>query len=338
MYKCKYCNKEFKTAKSLAGHMGHCKMNPNFIYDKYIERQKKGLINGNKKRVEKYSKIKESDLSTLKLRELTCIKCGSIYYLELTDKQFDKGLYKKTCSSKCAHSRTHSEKTKNKIKKSLQQTIKSDNFIVKNQYSNINYKPAYISELIQQGKILNENNYSFNDKLLNENTLKEKTCVICFRKYYGIINSSGNIGKGKTCSDKCLKELKTIRSKEAIKKVIDEGRFKGWQTRNIKSYAEKFWIEVLRNNNIDYISEYFLDKKYFLDFYIVKNGIEIDLEIDGKQHKYEERLEHDKIRDEYILSKNIIVYRVEWNEIKSENGSLLMKQKIDDFITFYNSI
>ena len=88
----------------------------------------------------------------------------------------------------------------------------------------------------------------------------------------------------------------------------------------------------------DYIHEYHLDNKYFLDFYIVKNDVEIDLEIDGKQHKYEDRLEHDKIRDEYISSKNIIVYRIEWNEIKSENGSLLMKQKIDDFITFYNSI
>ena len=32
MYKCKYCNKEFSSAQSLAGHIGHCKMNPN--YDK----------------------------------------------------------------------------------------------------------------------------------------------------------------------------------------------------------------------------------------------------------------------------------------------------------------
>ena len=133
-------------------------------------------------------------------------------------------------------------------------------------------------------------------------------------------------------------ELKRIRAKESIKRVIDEGRFVGWKTRNIKSYAEIFWHNVLQNNNIDYISEHYLDKKYFLDFYIIKNGIEIDLEIDGKQHKYKDRIEHDKIRDEYIKSKNIIVYRIEWNEIKSENGSNLMKEKIDKFLEFYNNI
>ena len=338
MYKCKYCNKEFSSAQSLAGHIGHCKMNPNFNYDKYVERQKTGAIKGNKKRIEKYLKLNENDLSTLKLRELTCSKCGSIYYLELTDKQFNKGLYKKTCSSKCAHSRTHSEETKNKIKESLQQTIKSGNFIAKNQYSSIDYKSTYISELIQQGKILNENNYPVNDKLLNENSLKEKTCIICGRKYYGIINSSGNISTGQTCSEKCHKQLKSIRSKESIERIKNEGRFVGWKTRNIKSYAEKFWHNVLQNNNIEYVSEHFLDKKYFLDFYIIKNGIKIDLEIDGKQHKYEDRIGHDKIRDEYIKSKNIIVYRIEWNEINSENGSNLMKEKINKFLEFYNKL
>lgn len=56
-------------------------------------------------------------------------------------------------------------------------------------------------------------------------------------------------------------------------------------------------------------------------------GIEIDLEIDGKRHKYEDRVEHDKIRDEYIKSKGIVVYRIDWNEINSEKGSLMMKEK-----------
>ena len=117
---------------------------------------------------------------------------------------------------------------------------------------------------------------------------------------------------------------------------MDEGRFVGWKTRNIKSYAETFWHNVLQNNNIEYISEYFIDKKYFLDFYIIKNGVEIDLEIDGKQHK--SRKEHDKIRDEYITSKGIVVYRIDWNEINSKKGSLMMKEKIDNFLDFYNNI
>lgn len=185
---------------------------------------------------------------------------------------------------------------------------------------------------------MNENNYTFEDKIINENLLKEKTCCICGRKYYGIIIKSGKIGLGKTCSDKCHKQLKIQRGKEIVKRVMAEGRFVGWQTRNIKSYAEMFWHKVLQNNGIEYIVEYFLDKKYFLDFYIVKNGIEIDLEIDGKQHKYKDRIEHDKIRDEYIKSKGIVVYRIDWNEIKTERGSLMMKEKIDNFLDFFNNI
>lgn len=249
-----------------------------------------------------------------------CINCGNKIPF---NKRFNS-----CCSQSCGSAYGNklkgkrTEETKKKISESL---VKNENLIS-------------VSKLIQQGKILNENNYPVNDKLLNENSLKEKTCVICGRKYYGIINISGNIGKGKTCSNKCHKELIINRSKETIKRVIDEGRFQGWQTRNIKSYAEKFWIKVLQNNNINYISEYYLDKKYFLDFYIVKNNVEIDLEIDGKQHKYKDRLEHDKIRDEYIKSKNIVVYRIEWNEVNSEKGSLIMKEKIDNFLEFYNKL
>lgn len=336
MYKCKYCNKEFKTSQSLAGHVGHCKMNPNFNYDKYVERQKNGSIKGNKKRIEKYVKINEYNLSTLKFRELICVKCGSIYYLELTDKQFNKGLYKKTCSSKCAHSRTYSEETKRKISQTLHNTYKSNNIVVKNQYFTNIYKYKLLSELINEGKILNENNYIFEDKNINETLLKEKYCLICGKKYYGLINKSGNLSFPKTCSDNCHKQLMIQRGKETAKRIINEGRFVGWKTRNIKSYAETFWHNVLQNNNIEYISEHFLDKKYFLDFYIIKNGIEIDLEIDGKQHK--SRKEHDKMRDEYIKSKNIIVYRIEWNEINSKKGSLMMKEKIDNFLNFYNNI
>ena len=262
-----------------------------------------------------------------------CLNCGKKIPFETR--------FNKCCCASCAVSYSNkkrgpkSEEEKNKIRETIRRKIKNNTYKLSN---NTIYKCVLISELIKQGKILNENNYSFEDKIINENLLKEKTCCICGRKYYGIIIKSGKIGKGKTCSDKCHVELKRIKSKESIKRVMDEGRFVGWQTRNIKSYAEIFWHKVLQNNGIEYIAEYFLDKKYFLDFYIVKNGIEIDLEIDGKQHKYKDRIEHDKIRDEYIKSKGIVVYRIDWNEINSESGSLMMKEKIDKFLNFYNNI
>lgn len=63
---------------------------------------------------------------------------------------------------------------------------------------------------------------------------------------------------------------------------------------------------------------------YFLDFLIGKN---IDLEIDGKQHGYNERSEKDIERDEILIKNGYVVYRIAWNEITSDEGSSLMKEK-----------
>ena len=105
------------------------------------------------------------------------------------------------------------------------------------------------------------------------------------------------------------------------------------------SYAEKFWVKVLDNNNIPYIKEYHLNNKYFLDFLIEKNGKKIDLEIDGKQHTYSDRVEHDKIRDEYVIAEGYIVYRIPWNKMTGkQEESEQTKLKINEFLDFYNSL
>jgi very-short-patch-repair endonuclease len=65
----------------------------------------------------------------------------------------------------------------------------------------------------------------------------------------------------------------------------------------------------------------------------------MDLEIDGKQHKEPDRLEHDKERDEYITTElGFIVYRIPWNEVNTEKGRTKMKEKVDKFFEFYNSL
>lgn len=283
-----------------------------------------------------------------------CLNCGKKIPFE--------NRFNKCCCTSCAAiignkiKGKRSEETKRKISQTLHNRYGSSNVVIKKpknkktenkrldnkktENKRLENKKIYklISELINEEKILNENNYSFEDKKINENILKEKHCLICGKKYYALINKFGNLSFPKTCSDNCHKQLQIQRGKETAKRVMAEGRFVGWQTRNIKSYAEIFWHKVLQNNCIEYVAEYFLDKKYFLDFYIVKNGIEIDLEIDGKQHKYKDRAEHDKIRDKYIKSRGIVVYRIDWNEIKTEKGSLMMKEKIDKFLDFYKSI
>ena len=160
----------------------------------------------------------------------------------------------------------------------------------------------------------------------------KKICPVCKNEF---------MGKPKQvyCSCKCVHNSPEY--KEKMRKIqldlVEKGEHKGWQTRNESSYAEKFWMSVLDLNHIEYKREDHTNKKYFLDFLIEKNGIFIDLEIDGKQHK--DRVDHDKERDEYITKElGFIVYRIPWNEINSEKGKTKMKEKIDKFFEFYNSL
>ena len=54
-----------------------------------------------------------------------------------------------------------------------------------------------------------------------------------------------------------------------------------------------------------------------------------------QQHKYEDRHKSDLIRDTYLRKQGYFVYRVSWNEINSEEGKQMMKDKIELFLDFY---
>jgi len=163
--------------------------------------------------------------------------------------------------------------------------------------------------------------------------LKKIKCVICGKE---------KLPKRKNqrcCSNKCAAKLKVSnpdyiqKLKNAQRKLIAEGRHKGWKTRNILSYPEKFFIRVLNNNTINFIPNKPFDG-YFLDFAI--DDKKIDLEIDGKQHKYQDRKESDVARDKTLTDKGWKVYRIEWNSINTDDGKQTMKEKIDKFLEFYN--
>ena len=136
-----------------------------------------------------------------------------------------------------------------------------------------------------------------------------------------------------------LKDLRIQLGKHAASFVKNHT---GWASRNMVSYAEQFWRTVLSNNNIEYEPEYPVrigkEHHYFLDFYMQKYDKNIDLEIDGKQHTYEDRAASDKIRDELLTKQGYIVYRIPWNEINSEKGKAQMKEKIDNFLNWYNNL
>jgi len=126
----------------------------------------------------------------------------------------------------------------------------------------------------------------------------------------------------------------------SAKERFKNGRLKGWSTRNIESYPEKFFKEVLNSNNIDYEFNKPVKKSdlgikcscnYFLDFYL--KDANIDLEIDGKQH--DRRIEHDNYRDSHLINSGYDVYRIKWKEINSENGKKYIENEISKFIDYY---
>ena len=137
--------------------------------------------------------------------------------------------------------------------------------------------------------------------------------------------------KGKHHTEESKKKMSEI-----AKNGFAQGIRKGWKSRTIISFPENFWRMVLDNNNISYSINFPISRKslgdnssksYFLDFKISNN---IDLEIDGAQHRF--RKEHDAKRDKLLISNGYKVYRIEWNEVKSDFGKKQMKEKIEQFL------
>ncbi len=180
----------------------------------------------------------------------------------------------------------------------------------------------------------------FNQLNVDKRSLKSfyRSCSYCGSEYERKRLKSGKLSNSKTCSDNCANKLIS----KSMKERIDNGLHKGWQSRNIISYPEKFFINVLNNNNIEFEFNYSINKRkdllidepynYFLDFYFPKK--KIVLEIDGKQHKY--RTEHDKIRDERLQNIGIKVFRIKWKSINNDKGKEYIKNEIERFINFYN--
>ena len=234
-----------------------------------------------------------------------CLYCGNIILYDRRNGKF--------CNNSCAASynnkrRKHSDETKKKISESINKSEK--------------FRIALKQKIFE---------YDF------EKNAKIRKCVYCGKEYEVPKLKNGSYSEAKTCSKECNKLLMIQNGKKSYNKIKSEGRFVGWKSRNITSYPEKFFCKVLTNNNIDFQREKYIKQfHYFLDFVIEKNGKSIDLEIDGKQHK--SRKSHDIIRDENLKSLNYIVYRIEWNSLNTKEGKELMKNKINDFIKFYNSL
>ena len=175
MFKCKYCNREFEKSSALAGHISHCKENPN--KKRTEESYKKWVESGTKNFIENRKKYRQLHPEKYLLQEYTCNceKCGKEYTVNITQEQFEKGKYKKNCSRSCANGHIVSEETKRKISNSvIDYYIESKN----EKLNTINYKickncgkqfilPKYISKT---GKIRNSTKKYCDDcyKIINK--------------------------------------------------------------------------------------------------------------------------------------------------------------------------
>lgn len=129
-----------------------------------------------------------------------------------------------------------------------------------------------------------------------------------------------------------------IRRSEKMKENFREGKIKGWSIntdKNRRSYPEKFFIEVMKNNGLFerfQIEEKFSYGKYFIDFLFI--DLKLVVEIDGEQHFRDEKsIEHDITRDNYFISEGFKVYRIRWKNLFNNT-----KSEINEFLTFLNDI
>lgn len=255
-----------------------------------------------------------------------CINCGKIISFE---KRFNI-----CCCSSCSISYNNKKRGKRTEEEKLKisESLRKYNKLIGN---------CNISERIELIKKYYNNDITFNEiQTLHPEIIK--CCKECGRQFIPQLRKNNiKISSNKFCSKECHDKNVSNNAKELRRKEIEAGTFKGWKSRNITSYAEKFWIEVLKNNNIQYIREKLVDygnlgngERYFLDFYIEIGDRKIDLEIDGKQHKYKDRQESDIKRDNFLISKGYEVYRIDWNSVNSDKGKQLMKEKIDKFLEF----
>lgn len=277
-----------------------------------------------------------------------CECCGNLIPFNLNTKAADYKL-RKFCSASCAakvnNQRPHSEASRLRASKTALAKRYVEGVAI--------YEAKCKAKLVAGQQTRSVKNAS---KYYTEGLIENVDYVIC--PYCGLRFSQiqkshlklhnktlddlfNDFGKNyKIVSDKTFNK-KVEAGKAVQQRLLDEGIHNGWQSRKITSYAEQFWQQVLDNNNIKYDREVLVTcnkTHYFLDFKILKNNSLIDLEIDGKQHTYADRIESDKVRDTNLTALGYIVYRIPWNEVNSEQGKAAMKLKIEQFLAFYTNI
>ncbi len=160
----------------------------------------------------------------------------------------------------------------------------------------------------------------------NDNkTWKDIKCN--FNLSYGTISKAKKLGlfksRSKSEANVISNKLKPRKHSEETKKKISEIRKKYLQENPDKvpyklnhsskeSYPEKYFTSVFKNEEIDVVKSFYIGI-YELDFSIPDK--KIDIEIDGSQHYYDEKIiESDKRRNKFLEDDGWDIIRVNWSE------------------------
>lgn len=260
---CKYCGKliEFDKPQQFGGHLTNCSLNPTRIN-------------------------RTLNPKTKKVFNLICSKCGEEYQIELTQKMFDKGNYKKNCSYKCANGRVQTDENNKKRSEKLRGVVSP-----------------------KKGKICKKWCESDKEKL----SAKMKSLKI---KHW-------NTGK------QWSPEMRKLFSEQKIEYYKNNpNQHPNRKCAGIKeSYPEKMLREYFElnslKNNIDFIQQFKIDK-YYVDFYIPK--LNLVIEVDGE--RWHNNIEKEIIRENIILENHKL--------IRFKANLLIKKQyenNINDIIT-----
>ncbi len=160
-------------------------------------------------------------------------------------------------------------------------------------------------------------------------------CPICgkYAEYIGGIHFKATCGNELCIKDNSHKPIsKTVKNKisNSMKKAHKEGRANNWQDskkNHNASYPEIFFIKVIQNEFDDknYVSEYRF-YQYSIDFAWPQKKLAI--EIDGKQHEYENQKISDLNKDKLLNEQGWKVLRIKWSD---------MYNNVHDIIKYCNN-
>lgn len=128
-----------------------------------------------------------------------------------------------------------------------------------------------------------------------------------------------------------LSESTKKRMSKSRIKAIKESRIPRWQSISGNSYPEKYFENYLINEGLKFEKQYHINdgrRNYFLDFYFPRE--KVNLEIDGSQHEWPERIKSDNRRDDFLKSEGIRIIRIKWKNPSKDDTKKYFRSKIEE--------